>query len=103
MSGPEAVKALRRAGFVVRRQSSSHVVLTHPERDRPVSVPVHAARDVKPGTLRGIIRDAGLSVEAFRRLLRYHSRRRPPGMWSRASAGGRVQQLGLYSGPGVST
>ncbi|MFQ5808657.1 MAG: type II toxin-antitoxin system HicA family toxin [Armatimonadota bacterium] len=69
-SGPKGVKALQRAGFVVRRQSGSHVVLSHPERDRLVSVPVHAGRDVKPGTLRGIIRDAGLSVEAFRRLLR---------------------------------
>lgn len=67
ISGPEAVKALQRAGFVVRRQRGSHVVLTSGERT--VSVPVHGGRDLKPGTLRGVIRDAGLTVADLRRLL----------------------------------
>ena len=67
ISGPEAVKALQRAGFVVRRQSGSHVVLTSGERT--ISVPVHGGRDLKPGTLRSIIRDAGLTADDLRRLL----------------------------------
>ncbi|MFQ6132200.1 MAG: type II toxin-antitoxin system HicA family toxin [Armatimonadota bacterium] len=69
MSGRHAIGALRRAGFGVRRQSGSHVVLSDPH-GRVVSVPVHGGRDLKPGTLRGIIRAAGLSVEEFRALLR---------------------------------
>ena len=67
ISGPEAVKALQRAGFVVRRQSGSHVVLTKGERT--VSVPVHAGRDLKPGTLRGLLRDAALTADDLHRLL----------------------------------
>ena len=67
ISGPEAVKALQRAGFVVRRQSGSHVVLSSGERT--ISVPVHGGRDLKPGTLRSIIRDAGLTADDLRRLL----------------------------------
>ena len=70
VSGPETVRALQRAGFAVRRQRGSHVVLTGPEGWRQVSVPVHGGRDVQAGTLRAIIRDAGLSVEEFRRLLK---------------------------------
>jgi predicted RNA binding protein YcfA (HicA-like mRNA interferase family) len=49
----------------VRQPSFSH-------RDDParfVVVPHHGAKDLKPGTLRNVIRQAGLSVEEFRRLL----------------------------------
>ncbi len=51
------------------RQSGAHVVLWHPERELSVSVPVHGGADLRAGTLRGIIRDAGLTVAEFRRLL----------------------------------
>jgi predicted RNA binding protein YcfA (HicA-like mRNA interferase family) len=33
------------------------------------TVPVHAGRDIRPGTLRNILRDTGITVEEFRRLL----------------------------------
>jgi predicted RNA binding protein YcfA (HicA-like mRNA interferase family) len=36
---------------------------------RTVTVPVKAGRDLKPGTLRAIIRQAGLTVEEFSGLL----------------------------------
>jgi predicted RNA binding protein YcfA (HicA-like mRNA interferase family) len=36
---------------------------------RTVTVPVHASRDLKPGTLRAIIRQVGLSIEEFTNLL----------------------------------
>jgi len=36
---------------------------------RTVTVPVHSSRDLKPGTLRSIIKQAGLSLEEFRALL----------------------------------
>jgi len=59
--GPEAVRALRRLGFAERRQTGSHVIL---RRDgRTVVVPMH--RPIKPGTLRGLIEQAGLTVEEF--------------------------------------
>ena len=62
--------ALRQAGFLVDRIVGSHHVLVHPgDARRTVTVPLHGARDLKPGTLRNIIRQAGLTVDEFRDLL----------------------------------
>jgi predicted RNA binding protein YcfA (HicA-like mRNA interferase family) len=64
------VRALTRAGFVVDRIVGSHHVLVHPtDATRTVTVPVHGSRDLKPGTLRAIIRQAGYTIEEFRELL----------------------------------
>jgi predicted RNA binding protein YcfA (HicA-like mRNA interferase family) len=62
------VAALRRAGFEVDHQSGSHAILYKPGHANPVTVPIHA-RDLKTGTLRRIIKDAGLTVEQFTALL----------------------------------
>lgn len=65
----EAMRALERAGFFVHHQTGSHSVLRHAtDASRRVVVPVHA-RDLKPGTLRAIVRSAGLSVQEFVDLL----------------------------------
>jgi predicted RNA binding protein YcfA (HicA-like mRNA interferase family) len=70
VSGKNVVRALTRAGFVVERIVGSHHVMTFPgDPTRTVTVPVHASRDLKPGTLRSIIRQAGMSVEEFSDLL----------------------------------
>jgi predicted RNA binding protein YcfA (HicA-like mRNA interferase family) len=69
-NGKQVVQALRRAGFVVDRIVGSHHVLVHPgDLRRTVAVPVHAGRDLKRGSLRSIIRQAGLTVEEFVGLL----------------------------------
>jgi predicted RNA binding protein YcfA (HicA-like mRNA interferase family) len=70
ISGSEAVAALRRIGYEPVRQRGSHVRLRHPSDPArlPVTVPDH--RELKSGLLRAIIRDAGLTVEEFRGLLR---------------------------------
>jgi predicted RNA binding protein YcfA (HicA-like mRNA interferase family) len=61
---------LRKAGFVVERVTGSHYILAHSsDPRRAVTVPFHGARSLKPGTLRSIIRQAGLSTEDFRHLL----------------------------------
>ena len=68
LSGRDVRAALERAGFVSRRQAGSHMML---RRDQPyarVVVPDH--KQVRLGTLRRIIADAGLSVERFVSLLR---------------------------------
>ncbi len=69
ITGREVVRALERAGFVFDRQHGSHVILVHPQNRKRVSVPVHAGKIIKPGTLKGILDDAGLSVEEFTPLL----------------------------------
>ncbi len=56
-----------RAGFLVRRQSGSHIIMRRTDPYAMVSVPNHRA--VKPGTLRKIIKDAGLTVDEFVELL----------------------------------
>ena len=66
----QVIAALRRAGFIVDRIVGSHYILARPDDPaRAVTVPFHGVRDIKPGTLRSIIRQAGLTVEAFRDLL----------------------------------
>lgn len=69
VTGREVVRALERAGFIFDRQRGSHVILIHLQSRRRVSVPVHAGRTVKLGTLKGILDDAGISPEEFARLL----------------------------------
>ncbi|MFO7679049.1 MAG: type II toxin-antitoxin system HicA family toxin [Chloroflexota bacterium] len=67
ISGADCVKALGKAGFYFKRQQGSHMVL---RRDKPfaqVVVPNHKQLD--RGTLRGIIRQADLSVDEFLSLM----------------------------------
>lgn len=70
VNGRAVVRALSRAGFRLDRIVGSHHVLAHPtDPRRSVTVPVHSGRDLKPGTLRAIIRQAGFSVDEFVGLL----------------------------------
>ena len=52
------------------RVSGGHYILKHEDR-RPgeVVVPYHRGRDLKRGTLASIIKQAGLTIEQFRKLL----------------------------------
>lgn len=67
LSGREVRAALERAGFVFRRQTGSHMILRRDEPYARAVVPDH--KQVRTGTLRRIIADAGLSVEEFMHLL----------------------------------
>ena len=67
VSGAQLVRALERIGWEVARQRGSHVRMRHPKRSTFLVVPLH--RELKKGTLSGILRDAGLDREELRRLL----------------------------------
>jgi predicted RNA binding protein YcfA (HicA-like mRNA interferase family) len=54
-------------GWVIARQRSSHIILVRAGHPATLSVPDH--REVARGTLRSLIRKAGLSVEEFARAL----------------------------------
>jgi predicted RNA binding protein YcfA (HicA-like mRNA interferase family) len=70
VSCKRVTQAPTKGGFVVNRIVGSHHVITFPgDPTRTVTVPVHAGRDLKPGTLRSIIRQAGLTVEVFIELI----------------------------------
>jgi predicted RNA binding protein YcfA (HicA-like mRNA interferase family) len=68
VSGLEVVKALAKAGYERDRQRGSHIILrqvSYPHRR--IVVPNH--KEVAKGTLRAIIREAGLTVDEFKTLL----------------------------------
>ncbi len=68
VSGREVVRALRKVGYVEDRQRGSHIVLRQAAPPhRRITVPDH--KEVAKGTLRAIIRQAGLTVDEFRALL----------------------------------
>jgi predicted RNA binding protein YcfA (HicA-like mRNA interferase family) len=67
VSSRECIRALAKLGFYFVRQRGSHIFL---RRDNPFTQLVVPESDSLPkGTLRAIIRQAGLTVEEFVRLL----------------------------------
>ena len=63
ISGAEAVKAFERAGWRKDRQRGSHVVMLKSGHIASLSIPQH--RELAPGTLRSLIRAAGMTVDEF--------------------------------------
>ena len=68
VSGSDAVRAFRKLGYEFDEQHGSHIIVrrTDPPHRR-LSVPNH--RELAKGTLRVLIREAGLTVEEFVQLL----------------------------------
>jgi predicted RNA binding protein YcfA (HicA-like mRNA interferase family) len=70
LSGRDLVRALERAGFVLKRIKGSHYILVHPtDKTRRATVPVHGKASLKRGTLSGILRQAKLTEDELRALL----------------------------------
>ena len=67
ISGRQCIKALGYIGFYIKRQEGSHIILRRDEPFAQVVVPDH--NELDRGTLRAIIRAAGLSVVEFVKLL----------------------------------
>ncbi len=67
VSGREARQAFERLGWIFRRQTGSHMILTKPGSIVSLSIPDH--RELAPGTLRKLIRLATVTVEQFRAAL----------------------------------
>ena len=66
----DVIRALEQAGFVVVRIKGSHHILVHrDDRSRITNVPAHGSHDLPRGTLRDIIKQAGLTIEEFLDLL----------------------------------
>nr|VFK61577.1 MAG: Predicted RNA binding protein YcfA, dsRBD-like fold, HicA-like mRNA interferase family [Candidatus Kentron sp. UNK]VFK70472.1 MAG: Predicted RNA binding protein YcfA, dsRBD-like fold, HicA-like mRNA interferase family [Candidatus Kentron sp. UNK] len=61
VSGAEAVRALKRLGFTVARQRGSHIVLRRGASG--CVAPNH--RELKKGTLSGLLKQAGVSADEF--------------------------------------
>lgn len=61
VSGAEVIRALERLGFVIARQRGSHIVMRRGSMG--CVVPNH--REVKVGTLVGLLKQAGVSPDEF--------------------------------------
>ncbi|MCO5051685.1 MAG: type II toxin-antitoxin system HicA family toxin [Verrucomicrobiae bacterium] len=65
-SGADAVKVFRKIGYEVDHQTGSHIILRHAS-GRRLTIPNH--RELAKGTLRAIIREAGITKDEFSALL----------------------------------
>jgi predicted RNA binding protein YcfA (HicA-like mRNA interferase family) len=69
MTGKAVISALSRAGWAIKDHRGSHVKLVKSGVRHPIIVPAHGAVAIPKGTLRNIIRAAGLTAEEFVKLL----------------------------------
>jgi predicted RNA binding protein YcfA (HicA-like mRNA interferase family) len=62
------IKVIKKLGFYLDRQKGNHAIYKDSRGNRVV-VPLHPGKDIKPGTLMGMIEDIGLDKETFFDLL----------------------------------
>lgn len=68
VSGRELVKALAKIGYRQDHQRGSHIILRHQNPpNRRLTIPDH--KEIAKGTLRNILREAGLTMDEFLQLL----------------------------------
>ena len=61
ISGKRMSRLLEQRGWTLARINGAHHIYRHVPTGRRTVVPVHGNQDLKPGTQRGIMRDAGLT------------------------------------------
>jgi predicted RNA binding protein YcfA (HicA-like mRNA interferase family) len=70
ISGKAAIKAFEKIGYKVVRQKGSHIRLRDDNNrfHNPITIPNHKV--LKPGLLRMLIKDSGLTIESFLSLIK---------------------------------
>lgn len=64
-----AIRALERAGFFLARQSGSHKIYKN-QKGKRATVPYHSGKILHPKVLKSILRDADLTPDEFRDLVK---------------------------------
>ncbi len=64
----EFIKVIEKSGFYLDRQKGSHAIYKDNNGQRVV-VPIHSGKDLKEGTLMGMIQDIGMDKKTFFELL----------------------------------
>ena len=65
ISGRKIIKVLYSLGYKLSRQNrGNHRIFTHPFLP-PVTIPVYKKKTIKPGLLKGILNEIGISREEF--------------------------------------
>jgi predicted RNA binding protein YcfA (HicA-like mRNA interferase family) len=67
VSAKDCIRALQKAGFYIDRQKGSHITLKRSDPPARTTVPNH--RELKPGILHRVLRDADLTIEEFIELM----------------------------------
>jgi len=65
ITGRQAIAAFEQLGFSVDRITDSHHIMKKAGHRYNISIPIHGAKPLKAGTLRTLVRNAGVDVEAF--------------------------------------
>jgi len=65
----EFIKVIEKLGFYFDRQKGSHTVYKNND-GRRVVIPIHSGKDLKQGTLMGMIEDIGIDKDRFFKLLK---------------------------------
>ncbi len=63
----ELIKKFGKLGYRKDRQKGSHVILYHPKTRRRIVIPMHV-KDTPIGTLRAVIKQAGITKDEFLKL-----------------------------------
>ena len=67
LGGRKVVRAFEKSGWQIARQRGSHIIMVKEGKNVTLSIPDH--KEVAKGTLRSLIRAAGMTVDEFMRLL----------------------------------
>jgi len=62
------VKTFERAGWTIKAQRGSHIILTKEGSSVILSIPIHKGKPIKRGLLENQIKKSGLTVEEFLKL-----------------------------------
>ncbi len=69
VTGKQVGKVAKDIGFAYDRTTGSHEVYYRQADNRRIVIPVHAGKTIKPKTLAAIVRDMGLTMEEFAKLI----------------------------------
>jgi len=60
MNATQVIKLLESDGWIVKTQKGSHRQFIHPSKPGKITVPMHGKKDIPPGTLNSILKQAGM-------------------------------------------
>jgi predicted RNA binding protein YcfA (HicA-like mRNA interferase family) len=60
MTSKEVILLLRDNGWVIKTQKGSHMQFVHPSKSGKITVAFHGKKEIPPGTLHAILKQAGL-------------------------------------------
>jgi len=69
ITGSKLIRILKKDGWTIKSQKGSHVKLVKKNVMHFIIVPVHAKGTIPKGTLANIIKDAGLTIEKFIKMI----------------------------------